>query len=560
MALVSPTRTVDTTANEPLLAYTLTTSPDPLKASPENPQTPEERGELQIVGSRHSGTPADVQWIRVKVPAGPMSPDLATDLAKVTPRISLSGWTARLDAAAKEFVFSPSAGHAPIGPDTGFTIQLSDIPVNRKVGTSPITVTESSRTGSSAFQSRATTFHVGKFPADFYLRNLICTPLVINNGGNVTLTWERSANATYELLYGDTNLDVTNDTSKRITNVKSDTTFYLRGTTGDASNPVVRILSAQVSVIKPDLEIGNLIVHGSTQLNGATSTKNLTVGGTASLNGATTTKDLTVNTANTLHVRTIEGSGSYGSLAIGGRLTLSTAGREVNVLSTLTVAGATSLNGAASLNGATSVNGATSLNGATTTKNLTVNPGADGYLWLKSGRLDTAAGTNLNAYGTVGIFKNSSQTLHSNYIRFGYRETTYRANGDGFLTLALTCLYYTSNNGWRELNAYFTANATTAGVTRGISVPQVQFDRSRQASSQMSVPVAKGGTVKVSLDNTKLPNGAGDGYFSVYWTPLGGGPNLTQVAAADMPEQDETAEEEVFETFTADAGAEPSEG
>ncbi|MEV5484878.1 MULTISPECIES: hypothetical protein [Streptomyces] len=546
MALVSPTRTVDTTANEPLLAYTLTTSPDPLKASPENPQVPEEKGELQIVGSRHSGTPADVQWIKVKVPAGPMSPDLATDLAKVTPRISLSGWSVRLDAAAKEFVFSPSAGHAPIGPETGFTIQLSDIPVNRKVGTSPITITESSRTGSSAFQSRATTFHVGKFPADFYLRNLICTPLVINNGGEVTLNWERSANATYELLYGDTNLDVTNDTRKRITNVKSDTTFYLRGTTGDASNPVVRILSAQVSVIKPDLEIGNLIVHGSTQLNGATSTKNLTVGGTASLNGATTTKDLTVNTANTLHVRTIEGSGSYGALAIGGRLTLSTAGREVNVLSKFTVAGTTQLNG------------------ATTTKNLTVDPGADGYLWLKTGRLDTAAGTHLNAYGTVGIFKNSSQTLHSNYISSGFPTTTYQANGAGFLTVVMTCLYFTSNTGWRELNAYFTAQATTAGVTHSISVPQVTFSGSPQSKNQMSVPVAKGGTVKVSLDNTKLSGGQGNGYFSVYWTPLGGGPNLTQVAAADMPEQDEAAEAEVPETFfsdaPADSTAEPSEG
>ncbi|MFI1156227.1 hypothetical protein [Streptomyces sioyaensis] len=540
MALVSPTRTVDTTANEPLLAYTLTTSPDPLKASPENPQVPEETGELVIVGSRHSGTPADVQWIKVKVPAGPMSPDLAADLAKVTPRISLSGWTARLDAPAKEFVFSPSAGHAPIGPDTGFTIQLSDIPVNRKVGTSPITVTESSRTGSSAFQSRATTFHVGKFPADFYLRNLICTPLVINNGGDVTLTWERSANATYELLYGDTNLDVTNDTSKRITNVKSDTTFYLRGTTGDSSNPVVRILSAQVSVIKPDLEIGNLIVHGSTQLNGATSTKNLTVGGTASLNGATTTKDLTVNTANTLHVRTIEGSGSYGALAIGGRLTLSTEGREVNVLSKFTVAGTTQLNG------------------ATSTKNLTVDPGANGYLWLKTGRLDTAAGTNLNAYGAVGIFKNSSQTLHSNYITSGFRETTYRANGDGFLTVVMTCLYFTSNTGWRELNAYFTAQATTAGVTHSISVPQVTFSGSPQSKNQMSVPVAKGGTVKVSLDNTRLSGGQGNGYFSVYWTPLGGGPNLTQAAAADMQEQEEADEEEVPETFFSDAPADAS--
>ncbi|MGW8556854.1 hypothetical protein [Streptomyces tubercidicus] len=529
MSLVSPTHSTDTAENEPLLAYTVSTSPDPLKASPENPQAPEEKGELQIVGSRQRGTAADVQWIRVKVHAGPMSPDLATDLAKITPRISLPGWSVRLDSAAKEFVFSPASSHAPIGPDTGFTVQLSEIPVNRKVGTSPITITESSRTGSSAFQPRSTTFNVGKFPADFYLRNLICTPLIIDNGGEVTLTWERSANATYELLYGDTNLDVTKDSSKKITNVKSDTTFYLRGTTGDASNPVVRILSAQVSVKKPDLEIGNLIVHGTTRLNGATNTK-----------------DLTVNTANTLHVRTIEGSGAYGSLAIGGRLTLSTEGREVNVLSKFTVAGATQLNGTAQ------VNGTTQLNGATTTKNLTVDPGADGYLWLKTGRLDTAAGTNLNAYGTVGIFKNSSQRLHANYISNGFRETTYRANGAGFLTVVMTCLSFTSNTGWRELNAYYTASVTTGGVHHEISVPQVAYSGSPQPKNQMSVPVAKGDTVKVSLNNTQLPGGEGAGYLSVDWTPLGGGPNLTRAAAADIPEAEE---EEVLETFCSDEEA-----
>ncbi|MGW3014102.1 hypothetical protein ACWC9R_35515 [Streptomyces sp. NPDC001219] len=156
----------------------------------------------------------------------------------------------------------------PIGPDTGFTIQLSDIPISRKVGTAPITVTERSRTGSSAFQDRPTVFNLGKFPADFYLRNFLCEPSIIQNGGDVKLTWERSANATYELLYGDVNRDVTNRTSLELEGIRSDTTFYLRGITGDPTNPVVRILSAQVTVIKPDLVVGSLTVHGTTTLQG----------------------------------------------------------------------------------------------------------------------------------------------------------------------------------------------------------------------------------------------------------------------------------------------------
>ncbi|MFF3335388.1 hypothetical protein ACFYWX_38610 [Streptomyces sp. NPDC002888] len=274
MTLVIQTQDSDiSAADDPLLSYSVSTAPSPLKASPENPQAPEETGEVIISVARQSGTPADVEWIRVKVPAGTMAPDLATDLTKISPRISLTGWTVRLDAAAKEFVCAPTGSHAPIGPDTGFTIQLSDIPISRKVGTAPVTVTERSRTGSSAFQDRLTVFNLGKFPADFYLRNFLCEPSIINNGGDVKLTWERSANATYELLYGDINRDVTNRTSLDIEGIKSDTTFYIRATTGDPTNPVVRILTTQVTVLKPDLEVGSLTVHGATVLNGLLAAK-----------------------------------------------------------------------------------------------------------------------------------------------------------------------------------------------------------------------------------------------------------------------------------------------
>ncbi|MDH6110670.1 hypothetical protein P3T36_003039 [Kitasatospora sp. MAP12-15] len=272
MSLVVQIQGADTAAaaDDPLLSYAVTTIPSPLKASPENPQVPEEPGELIFSATRQAATnqPADIEWIKVKVPAGTMAPDLATDLAKISPRISLDGWSARLDAVAKEFVFEPTGSHATIGPDTGFTIQLSDIPMSRKVGTAPITVTERSRTGNSAFQNRPIVFNIGKFPADFYLRNFLCEPSIIPNGGDVKLTWERSANATYELLYPGVDLDVTKRTSLDIEGIKSDTTFYIRATTGDPTNPAVRILSAQVSVIKPDLDIGNLTVNGEITLKG----------------------------------------------------------------------------------------------------------------------------------------------------------------------------------------------------------------------------------------------------------------------------------------------------
>ncbi|MFI7502485.1 discoidin domain-containing protein [Streptomyces sp. NPDC049687] len=252
-----------TAANDPLLSYTITTTPSPLKAWPENPEATGDPGEIVIAVARQSGTIADVESIRLRVPAGTMSPDLTTDLAAITAQITLDGWSVRLDTAAKEFVFSPAAGHTPIGPDLGFTIQLSDIPMSRKVGTSPLTLTEKSRTGNAQFQERTTVFNVGKFPADFYLRNFLCEPSIISNGGDVKLTWERSANATYELLYPGVERDVTNRTSLELEGIASDTAFYLRATTGDPTNPVTRILSTQVTVLKPDLDVGNLTVNGN---------------------------------------------------------------------------------------------------------------------------------------------------------------------------------------------------------------------------------------------------------------------------------------------------------
>ncbi|WP_052681732.1 hypothetical protein [Saccharothrix sp. ST-888] len=304
MALVSPTRITDPTAQEPLLTYDLATSPDPLKASPENPATPEETGELIITASRNSGTPADVELIKVKVPAGTMSPDLATNLSSINPRITLNGWTTQRQESYDEIIFTPTASHETIGPDNGFTIQLSQIPINRKVGTAQIEVTEHSREGENGtFKDRTTVFNVGKFPADFYMKEFkVEGDLVIDNGGEATLTWQRSTNATYELLYGNTNLNVTNETTRTITNIKSDTTFYLRGTTSnDPTNPVTRILTAHITVRRPDLEVGNLTVHGAVTGNLTLTRGALTLQeGSLHVNGAVTARGNVTVTEGTL--------------------------------------------------------------------------------------------------------------------------------------------------------------------------------------------------------------------------------------------------------------------
>ncbi|WP_322871264.1 translocation/assembly module TamB domain-containing protein [Streptomyces goshikiensis] len=320
-------------------------------------------------------------------------------------------------------------------------LKLWGIEVNGGVGPVGIVWEEStSTTGPNGqYQGRIGRGEVSKRDDSFYLHSFRPASVAISRNTKPVLHWEGTANATYTMYYRKPNgtqgsSPATGGSWTSPESLVDDGSFTLEAKMGNE----VRYLTTYVKVNNPDIAVtgitadGITTLNGAAHLNGATTTKNLTVNaantlyaqtiegngtsgalkiggkltlstaagevnvaskltvtgvttlnGAAGLNGATTTKDLTVNKANTLHVRTIEGSGDYGSLAIGGRLTLSTEGREVNIASTLTVAGATTLKG------------------ATTTKNLTVDPGADGYLWLKTGRFDTAAAATVNTFGPL---------------------------------------------------------------------------------------------------------------------------------------------------------------
>ncbi|MFF6946814.1 hypothetical protein ACFZAS_42825, partial [Streptomyces lavendulae] len=131
--------------------------------------------------------------------------------------------------------------------------------------------------------------------------------------------------------------------------ISKDTSFMLRATTKNPSGtPEYHYQTIVINCTDPDLTANTLNVTNTTNLNGTTNLKttNIATGNTLTANGPVTTNDdihangnVTISTAKTLHVRDIQGNGSYGSLDIGGRLVLSTAGRTVTVQSPLTVEG-----------------------------------------------------------------------------------------------------------------------------------------------------------------------------------------------------------------------------
>ena len=244
------------------LAFSLNPDPDPIRVSPATGTV--ETADLVIVASRRSSEAIECNKIVIVVPTGPNSPDLALDLEGIDAQTSLTDWTATTNAQAKTITFLPTAGHATIGRDEGITLQLMGVRINRQVGTAPLTIHVYSRVaGDEAdFMPNTTTLEIGKFPADFYLRYLIADPLIIDNGGTVTLRWEAGGVSSLRLLYDTADVNVLDKNTYRVDNVSHTTVFYLRATVQVGNGTAERILSTTVTVNQPDLDVGNLTVHG----------------------------------------------------------------------------------------------------------------------------------------------------------------------------------------------------------------------------------------------------------------------------------------------------------
>ncbi|MFJ7275532.1 hypothetical protein, partial [Kitasatospora sp. NPDC098663] len=305
-------------ADPTAFAFELSTDPDPLRVSPASGDP--ERADLVIVGSRR-GASVDCRKITVHVPTGNKSPDLTPDLNSVTPKISLDGWTPSTDPTAKTITFTPAGDRATIGPDQGITIQLMGMRINTEVGSSPLQIdVEWAQSGSEGWKTDPTVIDVGKFPADFVLRNFIPEELVIDNGGSVKLNWEAGGVSSLKLLYDVAEVNVLDRSTFTVPNVRSTTVFYLRATVQNGTGTAERILSATVTVRVPDLEVRNLTVTGNlTAVTEGTFAQIRELRGGEVREGAFITEKLIVNS----HVKILPGESlEYDRLTVGGKLTV----------------------------------------------------------------------------------------------------------------------------------------------------------------------------------------------------------------------------------------------
>ncbi|MFJ2194118.1 hypothetical protein ACIOJE_40315 [Kitasatospora sp. NPDC087861] len=246
------------------LAYEMNTSPDPVRVSPAT--GPLEKADIVIVGSHQGFNQIEIRRITVGFPIGDLSHALTEHLKEIEATVNHGGtsWTPSHNEAEQEIVFNAPGGATVVDPGQGVTIQLRNIPVNRQVGTVPLTVVVSwRRVGTGSYKDDIDLLPVGKFPPTFRLDNLRANPISLEHSGSTTLTWEASEGATYKLLYGTAEIDVTKVRTYTVNNLRQTTPFYLRGTAQSGNTTVERTLTTLVTVTVPDLEVTNLYVKGT---------------------------------------------------------------------------------------------------------------------------------------------------------------------------------------------------------------------------------------------------------------------------------------------------------
>ncbi|MFF2127096.1 hypothetical protein ACFVW1_17145 [Streptomyces olivochromogenes] len=255
------------TADTDPFDFDLAVNPDPLRISPSSGDPA--RGDLIVVTSLASQAPVECRSFTVTLKLGPGEDDLCSSLSGVTGHISLAGWTATVNEAARTLTFAPGQGapaHTEFGPEAGVTFQVMGLPVNQRVGLSQVDIGAAWRApGTTDWKQQTTRLQVGKFPLGFHLRSFVAEPHSVANGDSVTLRWDASG-ATHLSLYYDGEVHpVTGETSVTVPGLKQTTFFHLRAVAQDGAGSVERTLSVMVHVSTPELTVCRVIVHGTLQ-------------------------------------------------------------------------------------------------------------------------------------------------------------------------------------------------------------------------------------------------------------------------------------------------------
>jgi hypothetical protein len=137
---------------------------------------------------------------------------------------------------------------------TGLELQISDIEVNENVGTFELDLTETSQTGGGDYAPRTATWALPKFPYGFSVSDFAASEPEVDPGGEVTLTWVGSENATYHIRFGESGWVPASGRSFVSPQLYATTVFDLRASASDGGQTVTLDLpSVTVTVASPQV-------------------------------------------------------------------------------------------------------------------------------------------------------------------------------------------------------------------------------------------------------------------------------------------------------------------
>lgn len=253
---------------EPLLAYALTTDPDPIRVGA--PAT------LRLV-ARGGMAPAYCRRISLGIPTGTGAGALTADPASiVTPPVQGGGhqdqgggWTIARSTPSGSAVFTatPNAARGWLAGVTPLTLELGAVAVNAALGGTVLTVTEETSADGTNWVARTAELGVPKFPADFAFRYFAPSAIHVANGSCVRLTWQGSP-AVYTMRWGlRGECDVSAVKEWDSPPLHDTTTFRLAATLPGGT--AERVLTTTVTVFRPHLRVRDLAARRHVRMIGA---------------------------------------------------------------------------------------------------------------------------------------------------------------------------------------------------------------------------------------------------------------------------------------------------
>ncbi|MET8623820.1 discoidin domain-containing protein [Kitasatospora sp. NPDC004669] len=276
-------------ATDTLLTYEVETEPDPLNVSTPSRPIP---GTLIFTISNKDAA-VSCRSITFKIPIG----DGANDLAELTSPEGIGtvpvgegagDWKTRKELQENGTVLAveltPQIAPIVLPTDWWLTLRVTGFTVNRVEGAVTIGVTEVTTSG-----TKPTTLDpVIKAPHDFYLRNLTPTPLLVDNGATVTLTWQTGGgdNRTKYTMFWDRESEPVAGTSWTSPPLHQSTGFMLQAeitTPGGAT--LTHTLTTTATVAPQDLTTRDLVVNRTLDIGNGPGTATTNLGFSTSADG-----------------------------------------------------------------------------------------------------------------------------------------------------------------------------------------------------------------------------------------------------------------------------------